>query len=96
MPDVKMNYSSMEKMAKEFKGASEAMDEATIAINKIFFKCDDGALVGQGGDAFKDALNKLLPRMQRLNMKMVELEIDIKGAVSATRDGVKTSQSRFK
>jgi len=97
VPDVKMNYGSMEKMAKEFKGASKAVDEAQNAVTKLFLKCTEGALVGQGGDAYTDALmSKLLPRLIFLGLKMEELEQDIKGAVSATRDGVKTAQSRFK
>ncbi len=97
MPDVKMNYGSMEKMEKEFKAASDHLDESTQAMMKIVGLVGDGALEGDGATAFADAiLGKLVPRMQKLTGKMEELEQDIKGAVSATRDGVKTAQSRFK
>ncbi len=97
MPDVKMNYGSMEKMAKEFKGANKQIQESMRAMKKITKMAEDGALNGLGGDAFQEAITqKLLPRMTKLSEKMAELAQDMKGAVSATRDGVKTAQSRFK
>ncbi len=66
-----------------------------LAINMKI--CAESALVGAGGTAFSEAITgKLIPRMGALAEKMGELEQDIKGAVSATRDGVKTAQSRFK
>ena len=97
MPDVKMNYASMDKMAKEFKAANKQIDESMRAMKKIGKMAEGGALNGLGGDAFQDAIvQKLLPRMTKLAEKMAELTQDMKGAVAATRDGVKTAQSRFK
>jgi len=97
MPDVKMDYASMDKMAKEFKAANKQIDESMRAMKKIGKMAEGGALNGLGGDAFQDAIvQKLLPRMTKLAEKMAELNQDMKGAVSATRDGVKTAQSRFK
>ena len=97
MPDVKMNYGSMEKMAKEFKAANKQVQESMQAMKKIGKMAEDGGLNGLGGDAFQDAIvQKLLPRMTKLSEKMAELAQDMKGAVAATRDGVKTAQSRFK
>ncbi len=97
MPDVKMNYNSMEKMAQAFKEAHQQLDESMREMKKLAKMMGDGALVGDGGTAFQDAINnKLLKRMNQLYQKMGELEGDINGAVSATRDGVKTAKSRFK
>lgn len=97
MPDVKMNYGSMEKMAKEFKAANKQIEESMREMKKISKMAEDGALNGLGGDAYKEAiLQKLIPRMKKLADKMAELSQDITGAVQATRDGVSTAQSRFK
>ncbi len=97
MPDVKMNYGSMTKMGKEFKAANKQIQESMRAMKKIGKMAEDGALSGLGGDAFQDAITqKLLPRMMKLSEKMAELAQDMNGAVAATRDGVKTAQSRFK
>lgn len=97
MPDVKMNYNSMEKMAQAFKEAHAQVDESMREMKKLAKMMGDGALVGDGGTAFQDSINsKLLKRMQQLHQKMGELEGDINGAVAATRDGIKTAKSRFK
>ena len=97
MVDVRMNYSSMEKMEKEFQRAHKQVDESMREMKKLAKMMEDGALQGLGGDAFRNAiLQKLLPRMKVISEKMAELEQDIRGAVRATRDGVKTAQSRFK
>jgi uncharacterized protein YukE len=97
MPDERMNYNSMDKMAAEFKNAATQIEQSMSAMKKLVGMMEGGALVGMGGEAFREAINgKLLPRMNILKGKMTELERDIKGAVSATRDGVKTAQSRFK
>jgi uncharacterized protein YukE len=97
MPDVKMNYQSMEQMAAAFKNAHSQVESSMTEMKKLAQMMGDGALVGMGGDAFKAAIEqKLLKRMKVLSDKMAELQKDINGAVAATRDGVSTAQSRFK
>jgi uncharacterized protein YukE len=97
MVDVRMNYSSMEKMEKEFKGAAKQLDDSKREMQKVAKMMEDGSLQGVGGDAFRDAIQgKLIPVMKRLEEKMRELSGDINGAVVATRDGVSTAKSRFK
>ena len=97
MPDVKMNYGSMETMEKEFRKANKQVEESMKAMKKICKMAEDDGLVGLGGGAYVDAITqKLLPRMKKLSEKMAELAQDMKGAVAATRDGIKTAQSRFK
>jgi uncharacterized protein YukE len=97
MPDVKMNYGSMEQMQKTFRQAHTQLDDTLREMEKVAKMMEDGALVGHGGDAFRDAIrSKLNRRLKVLSEKMAELERDINGAVVATRDGVATAQSRFK
>lgn len=97
MPDVKMNYESMNQMATAFKNAHSQVENSMNEMKKLAQMMGDGALVGMGGDAFRAAIEqKLLKRMKVLSGKMAELQKDINGAVVATRDGVSTAQSRFK
>jgi uncharacterized protein YukE len=92
-----MNYGSMEKMEKAFRQAAQTIEQTTRTANEIAKMMEGGALQGEAGDQFRAAINdKLNKRLKALNEKMLELAQDIKGAVSATRDGVKTAQSRFK
>lgn len=97
MADVRMNYGSMETMSKSFRQMQGQIDESMKVMQKIAQMMEGGALQGDGGDAFRGAIQeKLLPRMKRLEAKMTELAQDIQGAVQAKRDGVSTAQSRFK
>ena len=92
-----MNYSSMERMEKAFRQAAQMIEQTTRTATEINKMMEGGALQGDAGDQFRAAINdKLNKRLKVLNDKMNELAQDIKGAVEATRDGVKTAQSRFK
>ena len=95
-PDVKMNYDSMERMAKAFHNAHQQIDTTSKEMEKIAKAMEGGALVGDAGKAFVDALrNKLAKRLKVIGEKMQEMEKDTKNAVLATRDGVKTARNRF-
>ncbi len=96
MVDVKMNYGSMEKMAKQFAAANKQIEESMRAMKKVVKMLEEGALVGDGGQEFGNVINsKLLPRMKTLSQKMAELDKDIQSAVSFTRDGVSKAKNRF-
>ena len=97
MPDVRMNYPSMEAMQKAFHQANSQVQDSISEMEKVAKSLEDGALLGTAGDAFKDAVrSKLIKRMKVIADKMGELEKDVNGALIATRDGVSTAQSRFK
>src|SRR3972149_5356782 len=97
MADVRMNYGSMETMSKSFRQMQGQIDESMKVMQKIAQMMEGGALQGDGGDAFRGAIQeKRLPRRKRLEAKMTERAQDITGAVQAKREGVRTAQSRFK
>ena len=96
MADVRMNYGSLEQMAKSFHQAHEQLEQTIREMDKVVKMMEGGALVGDGGQAFMEALNhKLKKRLQALKEKMRELEGDVHGAVARTRDGVQTAKTRF-
>jgi hypothetical protein len=65
-------------------------------MENIAKSMEGGALVGDAGKAFTDAIrSKLIKRMKVIETKMQEMEKDVKAAVSATRDGVKVAGARF-
>jgi WXG100 family type VII secretion target len=96
MPDVKMNYDSMERMAKAFHNAHQQIGTSMREMEKIAKTMEDGALVGDAGKAFVDAIRtKLIKRMKVIETKMQEMEKDVKAAVLATKEGVQTAGARF-
>jgi uncharacterized protein YukE len=93
----KMVYGTMEAMAKSFGKAKSQIESTKSQMTKVAKSLDDGALQGAAGNALREAINtKLVKHLNSIAEKMGELEQDINGAVQATRDGVKSAQSRFK
>lgn len=95
-PDVRMNYDSMEEMAKEFDNAVKQLEDTVNDMKNVAKTMEDGALLGMGGDAFVDAIqSQLVPNIQILSEKLGELGGDIRAAVAYTRDGVESARKRF-
>ena len=94
---IKMDYPSMEDMAKAFRDGSQTMEDIIREIQNINGQLEGGVLLGRGGDAFRSALNdKLVPAINRLKEKFDELGGDIYGALVDLRDGDHSAESRFK
>jgi uncharacterized protein YukE len=96
MPDQHMSYPDVLDMAATFRAASQQLDETMMLMVGIAAQMEGGALIGEAGDEFGDALrNKLNKSLQRLQDKFNELDKDLRGAVEYMRDGVDTAESRF-
>ncbi len=95
-PDVRMNYESMEKMAMEFDAAVAQLDDTMTDMNNIVQMMEGGALLGQGGETFRDAItSQLAPNLNQLRDKLAEMSGDVTAAVRFTRDGVEDSRKKF-
>ena len=65
MPDVRMNYDSMKKMEDAFSAAHKQLDDSMRTMQKLAKMMEDGALVGDGGTAYRGAIEqKLLKRIE--------------------------------
>lgn len=97
MPDVQMDYETMEQMTSIFRNGAQQLGETAAAMEKLAQSMEDGVLLGEGGDLFADALRaRLAPRIKKLQTKFNELAKDVHGALVDLRDGDKTAESRFK
>lgn len=94
MPDqIKMVYSLMEDMAKTFQKGSEQLKDTCSQMQGIANTLQDGALLGQGGSAFTDAINsKLVPSISRLEQKFQELQKDVLNAMKDMQQADSTSK----
>ena len=94
--DQRMNYASMREMSRAFKQAAQQLEQTMSDMQKVSKMMEDGALVGDGGQAFKDALdNKLRKRLETLKAKMQEMNKDIAKAMEAMGQAVDTAENRF-
>lgn len=80
---IKMDYGLMQEMSQTFLQGSEQLDITMQEMQSIANALEDGALLGQGGAAFTDAIrNKLCPAIARLNDKFRELADDVNKAMA--------------
>jgi uncharacterized protein YukE len=92
-----MDYDMMEDMYKVFQNGAKQLGETTKAMEQLAQTMEQGALLGEGGEIFADALRgRLGPRLRKLEEKFEELSQDVMGALVDLRDGDKEAASRFK
>lgn len=93
---VRMNYGTMREMTKAFQAAKQQLEETLKAVTKLGNDMDGGALQGQAGQTFHNAINGPLTKsLKKLAAKMNELAEDVDGARARLEDGVKTAKTRF-
>lgn len=96
MPDQKMNYESMENMAKAFDQAAQQIETTQGQMSQVSKTLSDGALTGQAGDALVSAINdKLTPALNKIRDQMSKLGQDIRQAEQATKDAVDAAAKGF-
>jgi WXG100 family type VII secretion target len=90
---IKMEYARMEEMAKTFQQGAEQLKDTLSQMQSIANTLQDGALLGNGGTAFADAIrNKLCPAISRLEQKFEELNKDVLVAKAKMMEADQTSQ----
>jgi len=83
---IKLDYTKAEEMRKTFKAAAAQLDTTIKEMQTIAKTLQDGALVGRGGNTYVEAITqKLIPSLNKLKAKYVELDNDVKVAVSSMK-----------
>ena len=95
--DVRIDYAMVEEMGRLFSEASKQIEETTSEMLKIASSMESGALMGDTGEAFTQAIRSDLNNsLNRMKEKLDELVGDINGVIAAYRDGDQNAASRFK
>lgn len=92
----RMNYESMTKMANEFKAAQAQLEQTMSAMKNVSKMLGEGALLGDGGDAFRNAIDQTLnKKLTQLKSKMAELQKDINKSVETNKAAVEAGKKGF-
>lgn len=93
---IKMNYPAMQEMAQHCKATSQRLMETVRLANQLAQQMQNGALVGDAGEAFGGALTTaFIPSVNRLSQKFEELAKDIEGAIADMRSSDSGARSLF-
>jgi WXG100 family type VII secretion target len=94
--EIKMEYPLMEEMKRTFQAGREQLGETSTELTSIADKMEQGALLGDAGEAFSESIRStLLGAVQKLTDKFEELEGDIQYAVDQMRQAEEKAKASF-
>lgn len=94
---IKLDYRLAEEMIRTFQQGQEQLQSTMQEMQGIANMLESGALLGKGGDAFREAIRgKLCPSIGRLTDKFVELQRDVQAAVNYMRQADAESRQKFR
>jgi len=94
--EIKLVYETAEDMIRGFDQGVEQLENTLQEMQSIANTLEDGALLGQGGQAFSEAIRgKLSPAIGRLTDKFKELSGDVQQAIQFMQEADQTSAGKF-
>jgi uncharacterized protein YukE len=96
MERERMVQASMDEMAQAFQRAQKTLEETVTAARAIAQMMEGGALLGEAGDEFRNAINsKLVTKVTRLGAKLGEMQRDVIEAANRIHEAEQRAQGRF-
>jgi WXG100 family type VII secretion target len=94
--EIKLVYATAEEMIQTFGKGKEQLQKTMQDMQGVASQLEGGALLGQGGEAFKEAIRgKLCPAINRLSDKFEELMGDVHKAIQYMQQADRTSKGKF-
>jgi len=93
---IKLDYELADEMVATFQQGVEQLQDTMQEVQNIALMLEEGALLGQGGQSFTDAIrNKLAPALTRMTDKFQELAEDVQKAKQYMMEADSASKSKF-
>lgn len=93
---IKLNYPQMEEMAQHLKQVQQRLLQTTRLARSAAQEMQGGAMVGDAGEAFSNALNTaFVPAVTKLSQKFGEVSDDVKKAIQDMQAADKRAGSAF-
>jgi WXG100 family type VII secretion target len=92
---IRVNYPALEDMAKHCDQSAQRLQQTAALAGKISAQMQNGALQGEFGDTFVQALGILQQKVNKLAAKFTEEAGDIRGAMSDMRSADQQAGGKF-
>ncbi len=92
---IRVNYPALEDMAKHCSMVSERLAQTAAIAQKIAGQMQNGALVGEPGEVYVQALGVFFQRVTKLSNKFNEVSNDIKQAMSDMQQADSAAGNNF-
>jgi WXG100 family type VII secretion target len=94
---IKLDYPKAEEMRKTFKAGAEQIETTLKEMKAIANKLKEGALLGDGGKAYAEAIqSQLCPSLVKLQAKYKEMDKDVADAVNLMKQSDRESAANFR
>jgi WXG100 family type VII secretion target len=92
---IRVNYPALEDMAKQCSLAQQRLQQTASTANKIAQQMQNGAMQGEFGDIFVQALGVFQQKVNRLAEKFGEEASDIQAAMNDMRQADQRAGQKF-
>jgi uncharacterized protein YukE len=92
---IRVNYPALEDMAKHCQMVAQQLQQTAALAQKIAGQMQNGALVGEPGEVYVQALGMFYQRVVKLSAKFSEEANDIKQAIADMQQADNTAGSKF-
>ena len=92
---IRVNYPALEEMAKHCDQSAQRLQQTAALAGKIAAQMQNGALQGEFGDTFCQALGVFQQKVNKLATKFTEEAGDIRGAISDMRSADQSAGAKF-
>jgi len=92
---IRVNYPALEDMAKNCDAFANRLRQTVSMANQIAQQMQNGAMQGEFGDIFVQALGVFQTKVNKLADKFAEEASDINGAMQDMRQADNTAGAQF-
>jgi WXG100 family type VII secretion target len=92
---IRVNYPALEEMSKHCQMVAERLAQTAAAAQKIAGQMQNGALVGEPGEVYVQALGLFYQRVTKLSAKFNEVSNDIKQAMADMQQADSAAGNNF-
>jgi WXG100 family type VII secretion target len=96
MPDkIRVNYPALEDMSKQCSQAAQRLHQTASLANNVGQQLQNGAMMGEFGDIFVQALQVFQSKVNKLAEKLAEEASDIQQAMNDMRQADQKAGGKF-
>mgnify|MGYP000135595758 CR=1 FL=1 len=92
---IRVNYPALEDMSRHCQMVSERLAQTAAVAMKISGQMQNGALVGQPGEVYVQALGQFFQKVTKLSNKFHEVSNDIKQAMADMQQADNAAGNNF-
>ncbi len=92
---IRVNYPALEDMSRHCQLVAERLTQTAMVAQKIAGQMANGAMVGEPGEVYVQALSMFYAKVTKLSAKFAEVSNDIKQAMADMQQADSAAGNNF-